>query len=191
MAYDKVVDSSVLNAGLKAIADAIREKAGTTGNLAFPTAMAEAIASIEAGGKFVIGSTIVTEDTEISSQFWTNHIPVPFEGIPNVYAFFCPTAEVKSGQKYAKAGILVCGDTGNKDTYLSVVSGMSSATDTSWGKMASDNSVLISQSGGKYQVAQCTTVNGKRIVRWQMRYSGDLYMEAGKEYLWCFGLVEG
>ena len=50
MAYDKVVDSTVLNAGLKSIADAIREKAGTSGNLAFPTAMAEAIAAIEAGG---------------------------------------------------------------------------------------------------------------------------------------------
>lgn len=50
MAYDKVVDSSVLNAGLKAIADAIREKGGTSDNLAFPTAMAEAIAAIEAGG---------------------------------------------------------------------------------------------------------------------------------------------
>lgn len=50
MAYDKVVDSSVLDAGLKQIADAIREKGGTSDNLAFPQAMAEAIAAIEAGG---------------------------------------------------------------------------------------------------------------------------------------------
>ena len=50
MAYDKVVDSAVLDAGLKQIADAIREKGGTAGNLAFPTAMADAIAAIEAGG---------------------------------------------------------------------------------------------------------------------------------------------
>jgi hypothetical protein len=50
MSYDKVVDSSVLDAGLKQIADAIRAKAGTSGNMAFPTAMAEAIAAIEAGG---------------------------------------------------------------------------------------------------------------------------------------------
>ena len=50
MAYDKVVDSSVLDAGLKQIADAIREKGGTSGSLAFPAAMAEAIAAIEAGG---------------------------------------------------------------------------------------------------------------------------------------------
>lgn len=50
MAYDKVVDSSVLDAGLKSIADAIRAKGGTSGNLAFPAAMAEAIAAIETGG---------------------------------------------------------------------------------------------------------------------------------------------
>ncbi len=50
MAYDKVVDSAVLDAGLKQIADAIREKGGTSDTLAFPTAMAEAIAAIQAGG---------------------------------------------------------------------------------------------------------------------------------------------
>lgn len=50
MAYDKVVDSSKLDAGLKTIADAIREKAGISDDLAFPSAMAEAIASIKSGG---------------------------------------------------------------------------------------------------------------------------------------------
>lgn len=50
MAYDKVVDSAVLDAGLKQIADAIREKGGKSDTLAFPAAMAEAIAAIEAGG---------------------------------------------------------------------------------------------------------------------------------------------
>ena len=50
MAYDKVIDSSVLDAGLKQIADAIREKGGTTDSLAFPAAMADAIAANEAGG---------------------------------------------------------------------------------------------------------------------------------------------
>lgn len=72
MAYDKVVDSSVLNAGLKSIADAIRAKAGTSGNLEFPTAMAEAIAAIEAGGESIVafetGSITLTEDFSITSN---------------------------------------------------------------------------------------------------------------------------
>lgn len=50
MALDKIVDSSVLDAGLKTIADAIREKGGTSSALAFPGGMAEAIAAIQAGG---------------------------------------------------------------------------------------------------------------------------------------------
>ena len=67
MAYDKVVDSAVLDAGLKQIADAIREKGGTSGNLAFPTAMADAIAAIESGGGgglpvAAYGSVILSED---------------------------------------------------------------------------------------------------------------------------------
>ena len=63
MAYDKVVDSSVLDAGLKTIADAIREKGGTSDNLAFPTAMAEAITAIESGGaKIAQGTFTVSEN---------------------------------------------------------------------------------------------------------------------------------
>ena len=50
MAKDKAVDSAVLNAGLTVIADAIREKAGTSDLLAFPAGMAEAIAAISSGG---------------------------------------------------------------------------------------------------------------------------------------------
>lgn len=50
MAFDKLVDSVGLDAGLTSIADAIREKAGTSDSLAFPTGFAEAIAAISAGG---------------------------------------------------------------------------------------------------------------------------------------------
>lgn len=74
MAYDKVVDSSVLDAGLTQIANAIREKAGTSDNLAFPTAMAEAIAAIQAGGgggiqnlKYVCGE--ITPADDISTTY--------------------------------------------------------------------------------------------------------------------------
>lgn len=50
MAYDKVVDSAVLDAGLTQIADAIREKGGTGETLEFPSSMAAAISAIQAGG---------------------------------------------------------------------------------------------------------------------------------------------
>lgn len=50
MAIDKAVDSSKLNDDLKAIADAIRTKGGTSGMLEFPGGFADAIAAIQAGG---------------------------------------------------------------------------------------------------------------------------------------------
>lgn len=74
MAFDKVVDSAVLESGLTSIANAIREKAGTSDALAFPAGFAEAIAAIESGGadlsqlgytKASCGS--ITPDTNISS----------------------------------------------------------------------------------------------------------------------------
>lgn len=49
MAYDKVVDSAVLDAGLTKIAEAIRLKAGNSSQLAFPDEMAESIKAIEEG----------------------------------------------------------------------------------------------------------------------------------------------
>lgn len=45
MAYDKVVDSSVLDTGLAAIANAIREKGGTSDPIAFD-AMSQAILDV-------------------------------------------------------------------------------------------------------------------------------------------------
>ena len=50
MALDKVVDSTALDAGMTAVADAIRAKARTTDPLAWPDGFAAAIGEIETGG---------------------------------------------------------------------------------------------------------------------------------------------
>lgn len=50
MAFDKMVDSAVLDGGLKKIADAIREKSGSADALAFPDEMEAAVKAIEGGG---------------------------------------------------------------------------------------------------------------------------------------------
>lgn len=65
MAYDKVIDSAVLDANLTSIADAIREKAGTSDKLAFPAGFADAIAAIAAGGATLhVGTFTVNEDVK-------------------------------------------------------------------------------------------------------------------------------
>ena len=50
MAFDKVIDSAKLDADITTIADAIRAKAGTSGKMAFPNGMADAVRSIPSGG---------------------------------------------------------------------------------------------------------------------------------------------
>lgn len=65
MAIDKAIDSAVLEANLKAVADAIREKGGTSDTLAFPSGFADAIAAIEADGggiKTAVGCFQLSED---------------------------------------------------------------------------------------------------------------------------------
>lgn len=50
MADYKVVDSAQLDADLKVVADAIREKGGTTEQLSFPQGMKQAVEAIQSGG---------------------------------------------------------------------------------------------------------------------------------------------
>ncbi len=68
MAYDKVVDSSVLNAGLTNIANAIRAKGGTSGQFAFPDGFVSAVQAIEAGGGTgVVSGTITPAASDVQT----------------------------------------------------------------------------------------------------------------------------
>ena len=55
MAFDKVVDSAALDAGMKSVADAIRAKAGTTDLLAWPDGFKAAVDGIQTGGGTTLG----------------------------------------------------------------------------------------------------------------------------------------
>ena len=62
MAIDKVVDSAVLDAGMKSVADAIRAKAGTTDLLAWPDGFKAAVEGIQTGGGGGTTSDAVMKD---------------------------------------------------------------------------------------------------------------------------------
>ena len=66
MALDKVVDSAALDAGMTAVADAIRAKAGTTEPLAWPDGFITAISGIETGGGDSADSVIDKSVTSIT-----------------------------------------------------------------------------------------------------------------------------
>ena len=93
MAYDKAVDSAVLDAGLTAIADAIREKGGTSDPIAFD-AMANAIAAIEAGGGGGFASGYFTVVDDITSDVVITH------GLGVKPYFFIVVAANNSGGVY-------------------------------------------------------------------------------------------
>lgn len=91
MAYDKVVDSSVLDAGLLQIANAIREKGGTSAGLTFPGGMAAAVAAIEAGGGLPGGFSALASGTVTLSSAAYGHVIAHGLGVtPN---FFFAIAE--------------------------------------------------------------------------------------------------
>ena len=67
MALDKVVDSAVLDAGMKSVADAIRAKTGTTNLLAWPDGFKAAVEGIQTGGgqAFQCGTVVSADGTNL------------------------------------------------------------------------------------------------------------------------------
>lgn len=63
MSVDKLVDSTQLDADLTAVADAIRTKGGTSGQLSFPQGFVDAIDNIQTGGG---GSTAIDVIQELT-----------------------------------------------------------------------------------------------------------------------------
>lgn len=80
MAYDKVVDSTVLENGLSSIANAIRGKSGASDTLSFPAGFVGAISGLSTSGiKATTGTLTLADDTK---QYTLNHglgeVPVLF-----------------------------------------------------------------------------------------------------------------
>ena len=67
MAFDKVVDSATLDAGMKSVADAIRAKTGTTDLLAWPDGFKAAVEGIQTGGgqAFQCGTVVSADGTNL------------------------------------------------------------------------------------------------------------------------------
>lgn len=74
MAYDKVIDSELLEADLTTVADAIREKGGTSETLIFPDGFVSAVKAISGSGAILTvtapsGVTVeVSKDGEVKTQ---------------------------------------------------------------------------------------------------------------------------
>lgn len=85
MAVDRSVDSSVLDAGLTSIANAIRTKGGTSDELTFPTEFVSAIAALPSGSNIQTG-TITPSTTGLTA--------INFSASMNSYLFYIEMAEI-------------------------------------------------------------------------------------------------
>ena len=70
MADYKMVDTTKLESDLTAIADAIREKSGSTDTLAFPEGFTEGIASISAAAAKEAEITITLASSKNTLEYW-------------------------------------------------------------------------------------------------------------------------
>lgn len=171
MAYDKAVDSAVLDAGLKKIADAIREKAKSTDTLAFPDAMADAIAAIEAdlsvhNRKVLCGSFVPAESS------YSITIPYDLASLGGSYPSGCMFWVVSDVIENvdARSHILGC--------YISDFFGRSSSAKPTWGrsvavyeKSAGDttneptaSTLLLTQSGGDIGFPWSTSTTASSVM---------------------------
>ena len=118
MAFDKVVDSSVLDSGLSQIADAIREKGGTTDELIFPSGFTTAIEGISSGGDTSVEDGLI--DRTLTGEYTNDRVTTvgehAFRGIslskinlPNVtnigaYSFYSAQIESVDFQNVTSIG---------------------------------------------------------------------------------------
>ena len=137
MALDKVVDSAVLDAGMKSVADAIRAKAGTTDLLAWPDGFTAAVDGIQTGGGTTPGApgditfydydgTIVTSWTleELATKTALPDYP-SHEGL-TCQGWNWSLADLKTANRKMNVGAMYITDDGKTRIYIRLEEGRTS-----------------------------------------------------------------
>ena len=90
MALDKAVDSAALDAGMTAVADVIRAKAGTTEPLAWPDGFKAAVEAISGG----IAGAVLLESGEFTiANDTTTAYSVELNDVPDLFVCYAETPE--------------------------------------------------------------------------------------------------
>ena len=188
MAYDKVVDSAVLNAGLKQIADAIREKGGTSDVLAFPAGMAEAIADIAASGGGSVAQGSITFDADNNTPPTIQH---NLGVIPNLFLYYSADAVAVEGACYLKGFVLFCGDVSDAGTYIGASMRTFDASSTKWNHYGNNNSnyLVTGSSAGGGCLVHTVNATSATIYGHSLNATKRPYEQGGKTYKWMMAVI--
>lgn len=190
MAYDKVVDSAVLNAGLTQIANAIREKGGTGDVLSFPDGMAEAIVALSGVGGDGVAQGSITFDANTKDGITIQH---GLGAIPNFYYFYSADAVLDSTATYIRGIVLVCGDVADVTTYIGANMYMSRTTATEWSvgtNTKGNGGYVVSGSGSGTGCLVYSANTGSAKFQFLPPDAGTyLYAQAGKTYKWVMAVI--
>lgn len=107
MALDKLVDSTQLDTDLTSVADAIRTKGGTSGQLQFPGGFVDAIDAIETGGGGSELTLLASGEYVKTSSSSSLSIPVSYSGTPRLFYAYVETPLDATGQTVLGACFLV------------------------------------------------------------------------------------
>lgn len=186
MAYDKAIDSSVLDSNLLSIANAIREKAGLSDNFAFPQGFVEAISGISSGGDIKIATGSYVPSTEDDIKLEVEH---GLGVVPNFFWLYSPDAEIIEGERYFKHSMLFCRDINDVESYIGVIKSMQTKTASKWLYSGSNNGnyLITANSAGSNCLIFMCDVN---IVKFRPYYSSYITRsQAGKTYIWIVGVI--
>lgn len=167
MAYDKLVDSTQLDADLTAIANAIRVKSGGSGNLAFPAGFVSEIGNISGGGGEIISGSFVFAENTASA---TISIGQEFNRI------LLWAEDAWTGLDVKSTGLLFCDISDSPTSYL----GIYGSTNNSGSSMAIYRTTNISSGTGG---SMYSILNNCRATF----YPGDRAVFTGSTSGTCFG----
>lgn len=149
MALDKAVDSAVLNAGMTAVADVIRAKAGTTEPLAWPDGFKAAIEAISGG----IAGAVLLESGEFTlANDTATAYSVELNNVPDLFVCYAETPETDTSSGTTEGAF--CMNVPNVagmikyDTYVTNINfSIRWYTSGVW-KLAANNAMVKTEGGG-------------------------------------------
>lgn len=153
MAVDKLVDSTLLDANLASVANAIRAKGGTSAQMAFPSGFVSAVQAIPTGGGLqLLGSGAYTYEGSAAGNIT---FPVSYTGVPKILLCLKDSQDAGVGEtlgcyKVLATGIPTIDDAFTKGTCAFLIKSTADALSYATIAPGDTNCIYLCTSNGAY-----------------------------------------